>query len=303
VSDASLPSKMVDMKVFYRIHNMYNKYELKVVKVSVGEVTGYTYYHWKQKKFYEMIYASYVLNGCLTDEHVISSASMLYAYRDRSYEECIRLVRSAVMMPSYDNTYGVCCTETNEMFRCVSNVEQLENAIAEKVVICADVKNFKNNIRGKTSHLGGATLFVFDGARLRNRGLDQTPPFYHKKYMLREEYIQDITDDMFIEATEKLKSIIREHDFTKTRSVTKFISELAQLKHSPVLDLVKPDYTRRSLEFMTVDSEMISDMIFTIFRSAFMMFGADKIIIRYPHNGDIMTPTLCLILLACELDR
>ena len=282
---------------------MYNKFELKVVKVSVEDVVGTIRCHWKQKKFYEMIYASYVLEGRILDEYMVSSASMLYACRDKSYEECIRLVRSVVMTPSYDNTYGVCCTETNELFRCVSNVEQLENAITEGVVISADIKSFKNNIQGKTSHLGGATLFVFDGDRLWKQGLGGTPPFYRRTFMLRKEYIQDITDDMFIETSEKLKSIIRKHDFTKMRSVTEFISELARLKHSPLLDLANPDYTRRSLEFMTVDSEMISDMIFTIFRSAFMMFGADKIIIRYPHNGDIMTPTLCLILLACELDR
>ena len=292
---------------------MYNKFELKVVKVSVEDVIEYstfragskaaTRYQWKQKKFYEMVYSSFILDGHASDEHIVSSASMLYTYRDKSYEECIKLVRSAVMMPSYDNTYGVCCTETNELFRCVSTVEQLGNAITEGVVISADVKSFKNNIRGKTSHLGGAILYVFDCDRLGKHGLDGIPPFYRKTFVLRKEYLQDITDDMITEATEKLQSIIRKHDFTKMRSVTKFISELAQLKHSPLLDLVNPDDVRKSLEFMTVDSEMISDMIYTMFRSAFMMFGADRVVIRNPRNNGIMTPTLCLILLACELNR
>ena len=279
---------------------MYSKFELNVEKVGHRKITGESFVCWRRRKFYQLIYPTYVALERFSKEYVVAAAAMMYTRCcDGTILDGNRLVRSTVMIPSYGGTYGACCTETNELFRCVSTVEQLERAITEGVVIAADVKDFKTNIRGKTSHLGGSTLYVFDYDDLINDAHGCLPPYCDVKTMFRRDRFKQITDDTYLKANEIFRSIICDYDFTNPIVSMEFVSKLSPLMSSPVMELVNPAGIRQSIDYMMVDSEMVLDMIYMIFRCSFMMSSADRAFLFIPEKHSIMICTIGLIVLAC----
>ena len=280
---------------------MYSKFELNVVKVNHRKVTGESLVCWRRRKFYQLVYPAYVALEHNSKEYIVAAAAMMYTRCcNGTTTDCNRLVRSAVMIPSYNDTYGVLCTETNELFRCVSNIEQLERAITEGVVIAVDVKDFNSNIRGKTSHLGGSTLYVFDYDDLINDAHNSLPPYCDVKTMFRRDRFKQITDDTYLIVNETFRSIIRDYDFTNPIVSMEFVSKLSPLMSSPVMELVNPAGISQSIDYMMVGSEMVLDMIYMIFRCSFMALGADKAFIFNHEKHIIMLCTIGLIVLACQ---